>query len=48
MFWDNRGLIHRAGSSLPGEPSKSYRIGVYDSLPFYVEAVPAAAGSRRS
>ena len=35
LFWDNRGLIHRAMDQLTDEPSKSYRIGVYDEFPFY-------------
>lgn len=35
LFWDNRQVIHRAGGGAPGEPSVSYRIGVYDGLPFY-------------
>lgn len=36
LLWDNRSLIHMASSIPNGEPSKSYRIGVYDDLPFYV------------
>ena len=35
FFWDNRQLIHRATGQLHGQPSRSYRIGVYDGLPFY-------------
>lgn len=36
LFWDNRGLIHRASENESGEESMSYRIGVYDDQPFYV------------
>lgn len=35
MLWDNRQVIHRATGQLHGQPSRSYRIGVYDGLPFY-------------
>lgn len=35
FLWDNRQLIHRATGQLHGQPSRSYRIGVYDGLPFY-------------
>lgn len=35
LLWDNRQLIHRANGQLHGQPSRSYRIGVYDGLPFY-------------
>lgn len=35
LFWDNRQVIHRASGSLHGHPSRSYRIGIYDGLPFY-------------
>lgn len=35
FFWDNRQLIHRATGQLHGQPSRSYRIGIYDGLPFY-------------
>jgi taurine dioxygenase len=35
LYWDNRTLLHKASSPAPGEQSKSYRIGVYDGLPFY-------------
>ncbi len=35
LLWDNRPLLHMAGSSLHGEPSVSFRIGIYDGLPFY-------------
>lgn len=36
LFWDNRTLLHKAGSTPKGEASVSFRIGVYDGLPFYV------------
>ena len=36
LMWDNRQLIHKASTIAEGELSKSYRIGVYDRLPFYV------------
>jgi taurine dioxygenase len=35
LLWDNRSLIHHASSTPKGEYSTSYRIGVYDGLPFY-------------
>jgi taurine dioxygenase len=36
LLWDNRNLIHKASSVPKGEKSVSYRIGIYDGLPFYV------------
>ena len=36
LLWDNRMLLHKASSVPKCEPSVSYRIGVYDGLPFYV------------
>lgn len=36
IVWDNRPLIHKASAVKPGEASRSYRIGIYDDLPFYV------------
>jgi taurine dioxygenase len=36
LYWDNRTLLHRAGTTPKGEQSKSYRIGVYDAHPFYL------------
>ncbi len=36
LLWDNRTLIHKASKVPKGESSVSYRIGVYDGLPFYV------------
>ncbi len=35
LLWENRSLVHKASDNPLGEPSKSYRIGIYDSLPFY-------------
>jgi taurine dioxygenase len=43
LLWDNRSLIHRASDTPPGESSSSYRIGIYDGLPFYAESAAAAA-----
>lgn len=37
LLWDNRYLLHRAGDTPKGEKSVSYRIGIYDDLPFYVQ-----------
>jgi taurine dioxygenase len=36
LLWDNRMVIHKASDTPKGERSSSYRIGVYDGLPFYV------------
>lgn len=36
LLWDNRTLIHRASENKAGQPSMSYRIGIYDQRPFYV------------
>ncbi len=35
LMWDNRTLLHRASATPRGEPSVSFRIGVYDDHPFY-------------
>lgn len=35
IIWDNRLLIHMSSTLAPGDVSKSYRIGIYDGLPFY-------------
>jgi taurine dioxygenase len=35
LLWDNRPLLHKASTVPKGEPSVSYRIGIYDELPFY-------------
>ncbi len=35
LLWDNRQVMHMASKTLPGQPSVSFRIGVYDDLPFY-------------
>jgi len=37
LLWDNRALLHKASSVPEGEPNISYRIGIYDGLPFYAE-----------
>ncbi len=34
FMWDNRSLIHHASSVPAGEKSRSYRISLYDALPF--------------
>ncbi len=34
FMWDNRTLIHHASSVPAGEQSRSYRISLYDELPF--------------
>jgi len=38
LLWENRALLHKAGDTPKGERSMSYRIGVYDDLPFYTRA----------
>lgn len=45
LLWDNRSLIHKASDTPKGEPSCSYRIGIYDHVPFYTGLAlePAAA-----
>ena len=35
MVWENRTLNHMSSGIPPGEQSVSYRIGVYDGVPFY-------------
>ncbi len=35
FFWDNRQVLHRSSGTLHGQSSRSYRIGVYDGVPFY-------------
>lgn len=35
LLWDNRSLIHKASDTAVGEQSCSYRIGIYDHVPFY-------------
>lgn len=35
MLWDNRQVMHRSSGTLHGQASRSYRIGVYDGVPFY-------------
>jgi taurine dioxygenase len=46
LYWDNRTLLHRASRAPRGEPCKSYRIGVYDELPFYVNTNPSTTTAR--
>lgn len=36
ILWENRSLNHKASIVPEGEKSVSYRIGIYDGLPFYV------------
>ncbi len=36
LLWENRSLNHKASIVPEGEDSVSYRIGIYDGLPFYV------------
>lgn len=36
IIWDNRYLLHMSSPLVPGDKSKSYRIGIYDKYPFYV------------
>jgi taurine dioxygenase len=36
LLWDNRTLNHQASKVPKGEKSVSYRIGIYDGLPFYL------------
>lgn len=43
-LWDNRGLIHRAGFVPSQEPTVSYRVGVYEDLPFYKDPGPRPDG----
>jgi taurine dioxygenase len=35
VMWDNRTLNHMSTKPKPGSLSKSYRIGIYDNVPFY-------------
>lgn len=43
LLWDNRYLLHRAGSVESGESCTTFRIGIYDGLPFYVGLRPTDA-----
>ncbi len=38
ILWENRTLNHKASIVPEGEKSVSYRIGIYDGLPFYVSS----------
>lgn len=40
IIWDNRYLVHKASNLPPHEKSKSYRIGIYDGMPFYQGLTP--------
>ncbi len=35
VIWDNRSLLHKAGTIVPGEQSMMFRIGIDDGVPFY-------------
>lgn len=35
FLWDNRQVMHRSSGTMHGQASRSYRIGIYDGLPFY-------------
>jgi len=37
LLWENRRMVHMASASPKGEASLSFRIGIYDDLPFYVK-----------
>lgn len=45
LVWDNRYLLHKAGTVAAGETSTTYRIGIYDGLPFYVGLTPTTTQS---
>lgn len=45
ILWDNRQLLHMASTVEPGQSSTSYRIGIYDHVPFYVGLEPVAEAS---
>ncbi len=38
LLWENRTLNHKASTVPQGEKSVSYRIGIYDRLPFYLSS----------
>ena len=41
LLWDNRTVMHRSDGVLGGDSrSVSFRIGIYDGQPFYVEQGP--------
>lgn len=42
LLWENRTLNHKASTVPEGEKSVSYRIGIYDRLPFYVSSASIA------
>ena len=45
LLWDNRSLIHKASDTPKGEPSSSYRIGIYDGVPFYAGLAVASSAA---
>jgi len=47
LLWDNRTLLHKASEIAPGEQSCSYRIGIYDGLPFYVTSPLDRNGTKK-
>jgi taurine dioxygenase len=48
LLWDNRQVIHMSSGSLHGAPSRSYRIGVYDGLPFHAGRRAPPSGEQRA
>ncbi len=46
LLWENRSLNHMASTVPTGEKSVSYRIGIYDGLPFYVSSESVEKQSR--
>lgn len=45
ILWENRTLNHMASTVAAGEQSVSYRIGIYDGLPFYTSDQKSAEQS---
>jgi taurine dioxygenase len=45
LLWENRTLNHKASDVPKGEKSVSYRIGIYDGLPFYASPKEVKAQS---
>ena len=45
LLWDNRSLIHKASDTPKGEQSSSYRIGIYDGVPFYAGLAAASSAA---
>ena len=48
LLWDNRCLLHKAGYTDVTEANLSYRIGVYDGLPFYLNPTRAQHASEHA